>query len=120
MFSDMSKMKPNMQFPHMSKNVNIPKDLPKSLTITPAPPAGYSSANYTKKKATDNLPHVTLHPEPKKPKKTHKRSATVPNMDFAGKSPAGVFGNVLAGYQQLLNMNMMSMMSQNMVSEPDA
>lgn len=117
MFSEMSKTKSSGPFPHISKNVTIPKDLPKSLTITPAPPARFSSGNYVKRKDSEN-PHVTMHPEPKKPKKAHKRSATVPYMDFSAKAPAGLYSDVLVGYQQMLNMNMMSMMSQNMVQNP--
>lgn len=118
MFSDMSKLKSSMQFPQIGKNVTIPKDLPKSLSITPAPPIGYPSVNYGKKKAADNLPHVTLHPEPRKQKKTHKRAASVPFADFTAKQPAGLYGDVLAGYQQMLNMNMMSMMARNIPPNP--
>lgn len=116
MFTEMSsttKIKSSMQPPSAS-NMTIPKDLPKSLTITPAP-AGY--AGYTGKPTTSN-PHVTVHPEHKKQKKSHKRSTTAPGRipNFTQK-PTGLYGDVLTEYQQLL-LSQMNMMSRNMVPNP--
>jgi len=74
-FSDMSgstKVKSSMQTPISSNMAAIPKDLPKSLTITPAP------AGYSQKPLASNIPHITLQPESKKKNKSHKRSSTVP------------------------------------------
>lgn len=110
-FSDMSaanKAKLSMQPPIIS-SMSIPKDLPKSLTITPAP-AGYSG-----KPIPSNAPHVTVQPETKKKSKPHKRSATVPYgrmPNFAAKPPTPLFGDVFSGYQQLL-LSQMNMMSRN-------
>lgn len=122
MFADMpgiSKPKSSMH-PPMGSNMTIPKDLPKSLTITPAP-AGYSSG-YTGKSIGSNPPHVTLHPEPKKQKKSHKRSATVPYgagmPNFAAKSSKGMY-DAMTEYQQLQLMNLnLNLMSRNMVPNP--
>lgn len=115
-FSDMSavnKTKSSMQ-PPISSNMTIPKDLPRSLTITPAP-AGYSG-----KPIPSNIPHVTLQPESKKKTKSHKRSATVPYGRIPNFDPktTPMYGNdVLAGYQQML-LNQMNIMSRNMVPNP--
>lgn len=122
MFSEMAggvnKRKTSMH-PPIGSNMAIPKDLPKSLTITPTP-AGYS-AGYSGKPIASNVPHVTLHPEQKKQKKAHKRSTTVPTnfgrvpTNFPSTKTSGQYGD-LSGYQQLLSMNnMMSMMSRNLV-----
>lgn len=82
--------------PPINSNMSIPKDLPKSLTITPAP-AGYSG-----RPIANNPPQITLQPEVKKKDKVHKRASTVPYM----------YGDVLAGYQQLL-LSQMNSMSRN-------
>lgn len=107
-FPDMSAMAKIRS--NMVEAPKIPKDLPKSLTITPAPPATFSSLGYNRKPIA-NQPHVTLHAEPKaKSKKAYKRSATV--SDFRATSQ-GMFGDVY--HQQLFNLNMMNMMSQTLV-----
>lgn len=118
MFSEMSgtnKIKSSMK-PPIGSNMTIPKDLPKSLTITPAP-AGYSGG-YTGKPIASN-PHVTVHPEARKQKKSHKRSATVPyaNLPNFGAKPQGLYGDVLTEYQQMI-LSQMNMMSRNMVPNP--
>lgn len=116
----MNKLKSAMEPPLSGSKMAIPKDLPKSLTITPAPPVGFPSSTYNRKTMANNLPHVTLHAEPKKPKKSHKRSATVPGRltDFSAGSQ-GLYGDV---YQQLLNQQLnlmnMNMMPQNLVPNP--
>ncbi|KAJ6646406.1 Calcineurin-binding protein cabin-1 [Pseudolycoriella hygida] len=94
-------------------NMAIPKDLPKSLTITPAP-AGFS-AGFTEKPLASPKPHVTLHPEVKKQKKTHKQSPLIPYASAPSLGPKATprgYEDVLSGYQKLL---LSQMMSRNMV-----
>lgn len=82
-FNDMpgisvTKVKPSTSSPQSSSNLNMPKALPKSLTITPAP-AGYTG----KPSNVNQYPQVTLQPEilpkpqakAKKPKQTKRNSA---------------------------------------------
>lgn len=106
MFSNMSEANKIKSGTQSSSSMSIPKDLPKSLTITPAP-SGYPTG-YTGKPIASNPPHVTLHPEPKKQKKSHKRSSSVPFgrvPNFAANS-APFYGDTM--YQQYLLNQMMS------------
>jgi len=106
-----NKLKSSMQPPNLISSMTIPKDLPKSLTITPAP-AGYSG-----KPIPTNAPHVTLQPEIKKKNKSHKRSATLPYARIPNFGAKPLYGDVLSNYQQLL-LSQMNIMSRNMPPNP--
>lgn len=99
LFSDMpgisvTKVKPKTTFAHSS--VSIPKDLPKSLTITPTP-AGYTG----KPPNLSQYPNLTKQQEkavkPQNKRKRQQKNAAITNNASAMNAMAYAFGGGISG-----------------------